>query len=286
MNKRGLCAIVVACCLSAAAQVTVEVTLPQEQFLPGESLVAAVRIINRSGQTLQLGETADWLTFSVESRDNLVISRSGEPPVQGAFSLGSSQRATKRVDLAPYFALTQPGRYSIVANVHIGEWNRDVTSVARGFDVINGSKLWEQEFGVPGTSTGAGVPEVRKFILQQANHVKGEIRLYLRLTDASETKAFRVERLGTLMSFSRPEHQVDRSSNLHVLFATGPRTYLYFEFGPEGTLVNRETYDYVDSRPRLKGDEEGKISVAGGLRRNPATTDPASQSDDVSAPKS
>ena len=55
----------------ATAQVRVEVTLDQGQFLPGETLVAAVRITNRSGQTLRLGGQPDWLTFSVESHDGL-----------------------------------------------------------------------------------------------------------------------------------------------------------------------------------------------------------------------
>ena len=39
----------------ASAQVTVEVSLDQDQFLPGEAIIAAVRITNRSGQTLRLG---------------------------------------------------------------------------------------------------------------------------------------------------------------------------------------------------------------------------------------
>ena len=62
---------------TAWAQVRVEVTLDQEQFLPGEALPAAVRITNRSGQTLHLGGQADWLTFSVESRDGFIVVKNG-----------------------------------------------------------------------------------------------------------------------------------------------------------------------------------------------------------------
>ena len=42
---------------SARAQVSVEVVLDQEQFLPRESVPAAVRITNRSGQTLHFPTT-------------------------------------------------------------------------------------------------------------------------------------------------------------------------------------------------------------------------------------
>jgi hypothetical protein len=40
----------------AGAQMLVEVTLEQGQFLPGEALPVAVRVTNRSGQTVRLGD--------------------------------------------------------------------------------------------------------------------------------------------------------------------------------------------------------------------------------------
>ena len=111
-------------------------------------------------------------------------------------------------------------------------------------------------------------PEVRKYILQQANYLKGQIRLYVRVTDPSEARIFRVVNIGVLRSFSQPEHQIDSSSNLHVLYASGPQRdgtpgYLYSVFNPDGELITRQSYEYVDSRPRLKVDADGKITVAG-----------------------
>src|SRR5262252_999006 len=88
----------------ALAQVTVEVTQEQDQFLPGEAIPAAVRITNHSGQTLRLGAEDDWLTFSVESHDRSIVPKFAEVPVRGEFMLPSSKVATKRVDLAPYFS--------------------------------------------------------------------------------------------------------------------------------------------------------------------------------------
>jgi hypothetical protein len=75
----------------ATAQVTVEVTMAQEQFLPGEALPVAVKITNRSGQLLHLGTEANWLTFSVESADGFVVIKNSEVPVLGEFELESSQ---------------------------------------------------------------------------------------------------------------------------------------------------------------------------------------------------
>jgi uncharacterized protein (DUF58 family) len=84
-----LCALMVIPVVSRA-QVTVEVVLEQEQFLGGEALPVAVRITNRSGQTLRMGNEPDWLTFSVESREGFVVVKTDEVPVLGAFELESS----------------------------------------------------------------------------------------------------------------------------------------------------------------------------------------------------
>ena len=97
---------------SALAQVSVELELDQQQFLPSESLTVAVRITNRSGQPLRLGADPNWLTFSVTSLDNFVVTRIADVPVLGEFEVGSGQMATKHVDLAPYFKLTRQGSYT------------------------------------------------------------------------------------------------------------------------------------------------------------------------------
>src|SRR5258708_3232921 len=201
------------------AQVQVEVTLEQEQFLQGESVPVAVRIINRSGQTLTLGKDADWLTFSVESREGFVVAKLGDAPVAGEFTLDSSKVGIKRVDLQPWFGLSLPGRYEIVATVRIKEWGEQRASPAKAFNIIHGAFLWEREFGVPqpdGAKNAA--PDVRKYVLQQANYLKGQLRLYLSLTDGSGARVFRVVPVGTMVSFSRPEAQLDKASDLHLLY--------------------------------------------------------------------
>ena len=251
----------------AMAQVKVEVALDQEQFLPGEALVASVKIRNRSGQVLHMGGDADWLTFSVEAREGFVVTKISEVPVKGEFTLESAQVATKKVDLSPYFVLTRLGHYSVTATVRIKEWNGQETSPPKGFDIINGAKLWSQDFGVPTTKTASGqAPEIRRYALVQANYLK-QLRLYFRLTDDSESKVFRLYSIGPLVGMSQPEHQVDQFSHLHVLYQNGARTFSYTVFNPDGETVVRQTYAYIGSRPRLQPDKDGTVSVIGGERR-------------------
>ena len=254
---------------SAYGQVTVEVALDQEQFLRDESLPIKLRITNRSGQTLKLGADKDWVTFNVTGRDGLSPLKLGEPSLPESLSIDSAQVATRRIDLMPFYDLSVPGRYSITATVRIAQWSSEVTSSAKEFDIVGGNKVWEQEFGIP-TPNGTQ-PEVRKYILQQATFLK-HLRLYVRVTDLAETHTFRVTSVGTLVSFSHPETQVDRASQLHVLFQTGPRSFVYAMLSPDGEVLTRQTHDYANSRPQLHLDEAGQIRVIGGIRR-PQTTD-------------
>src|SRR6185503_3087057 len=106
--------------------------------------------------------------------------------------------------------------------------NEEISSKPRMFQIVRGTKLWEQEFGVPGP---AGTPEARKFILQQANYQKS-LKLYLRITDGSDNVVYRVFPLGQLVSFSQPEAQIDKASYLHVLFQTGARSFLFQVVSP------------------------------------------------------
>jgi hypothetical protein len=252
---------------TASAQVTVEVALDQDQFLPSESLPVYVKITNRSGQPLHLGADANWLTFDVESVDSPIVFKNGDAPVLGEFTVESSQVATKRVDLQPYFVLTRPGLYHVTATVRIKDWNAEITSSRQSLDVISGAKLWSQEFGVPAP---AGVtnqpPEVRKYTLEEANYLHSQLRMYVVVTDASESQVFKVSAVGPMVSFSQPEAQLDRYSNLHVIYQSGSKSFTYTVVNPNGEIARQEIYDYFDTRPHLGMSDDG-IVVTGGVRR-------------------
>jgi hypothetical protein len=270
--------LLVAALPAAWAALLVEVRVDQEQYLPGEALPVAVRITNRSGQTLHLGGEPDWLTFSVESRDSFIVSKTGEVPVVGEFTLETANVATKRVDLAPYFALTRPGRYRITATIRIKEWAALATSPPKDLAIEEGAKVWSREFGVPAAASANQPPELRRYSLLQVNSLRSEILLYFRLSDAAESKLMKVFPLGQIVSFGRPEAQVDGQNRLHVLQQNGAHTSLYTVITPAGEVVTRQLFDFAGIRAGLQLDREGNISVAGGTRRITR--------DDVPAPKS
>src|SRR5204862_7266383 len=124
-------------------------------------------------------------------------------------------------------------------------------------------------FGVTQTAAGEtnAAPEVRKYSLQQVNYLKDHLRLYLRVSDESGARIFKTVPVGQILSFSRPEPQIDKSSNLHLIYQSWAHVFTYSVFSPAGELLKRETYDYVNTRPRLQTDADGVISVIGGVKR-------------------
>lgn len=259
----GLLALMVISRVSA--QVDVVLSLDQEQFLPSESVPLTVKITNRSGQQLHLGAEADWLTFSVESSEGFVVIKNAEVPVDGEFDLETSQMATKHVDLQPYFSMTKPGRYKVIATLRIKNWAAQVASLPQRFDVISGALLWSQDFGVPDGTNAA--PEVRKYTLEKANYLKEQLRLYVQVSDGALSRVYKVTALGPVVSFSRPEAQVDRSSRLNVLWQTGAQGFNFAIVNPDGSIEQQDVYDNYYSRPRLTVDENGQVVVVGGTKR-------------------
>ena len=258
-------AVAAAALASASAQVSVEVSLEQDQFLPGEAVLVAVRITNHSGRILHLGTDPDWLSFSLEARGVSVVPRHGDVPVTGEFFLGSSKVATKRVNLQPYFSFDASGSYAIIATVRAKDLNRDFTSPPKKFDIIEGAKLWEQEIGVPNATNS--VTEVRRYVLQQANYLKNQLQLYLRITDSTSGRVFCVFPIGPMVSFGQPEPQVDKLNNLHVLYQDHAHSFHYSVFNPDGMVVTNQIYDYAGTRPRLQPDRDGNVVVRGGTLR-------------------
>ena len=255
----------------ALAQIEVQVLLPQDVFLVGEPIEAALRIANFTGAKAVFGKEAGWLRFNVEAHDGFVVNRLGDGPDPGEFSLESSTRGTVRLDIQPAFDLTRPGRYRLSATVRRPD-GTEFTSPETALEIVRGAKLWEKDFGI--LLPGSEDPVARKYLLCQVTHLR-EARLYIRVTDADESGNIHTTPLGATVSFNRPACSLDRQSRLHVLHQFDASSYRYHQIGPDGTLLARRTYTFADKRPQLRISEAGEVAVVGGDRRRLADDVPA-----------
>ncbi len=253
---------------AAPIGVDVEVALDQKDFLPGEDVVAIVRINNRSGREIELGGDKQWLSFNVQGERGYLIPKSGEVPLTEKIAVRSAQVVTRRVNITPYFDFARPGRYHVTATVDIAQWGQQVSSKPAMYMVMTGAHLVdapELEFGVPSKSADKNAaPEIRRYILEKASYANS-MKLYLRLMDANG-RSLRVFPIDRMVSFSKPETQIDEASNLHVLHQTGAHDFNYCIISPDGDILLRQTYQYTATRPTLRKNDDGKVFVAGGIR--------------------
>ena len=92
-----------------------------------------------------------------------------------------------------------------------------------------------------------------------------------------------------MLSFGQPEPQVDKFSNLHILYQDGPHSFNYTVVNPDGDITVRQTYSYTSTgRPQLRVDSDGILKVMGGTRRIAPSDLPAQKiiEDNVPAPRS
>jgi hypothetical protein len=265
MQKLLGAVLMAASLLGAMAQVNVEVVLDQEQFLRSESLPLRIRISNFSGQTLKMAEQPDWLVFHIDDDESRALLRKGDLPAMKPFEIESSKTVSLRADLMPQFDLSRIGRYRISARVQFPQLEKEIVTDQKKFDIISGTDIWKREFGVPGHTP----PEVRLYTLQVANLQKGN-QIYVRITDSTGARVFRVFPLGPVMSFSANtiEAQLDASNNLHVLFQNYKDTFVYSVVAPDGEQIIRQLHEIAgDSRPHIRTEDGNRILVVGGQRR-------------------
>ena len=213
---------------SMTAQVTATLEVDKSRLLPRETFNVSLKIVNFSGQTLVFGEDNDWLQLEIETETGEVLTPIAEPPkVEGRFTVESSIRATKRIDLAPYYALDRAGNYKLTAKLYVKQWKRPLPVKPVKFSVFNGSILWHRTFGMPvKEGEPAGQPRQRRYVLQQAKNLR-MTTLYARVDDGPGARVHKVLPVCPMVAFNDPTAQVDPTGNLHILCQSGAVSYTH-----------------------------------------------------------
>lgn len=255
-------ALLLAGVVPAMAQAKLEVLLEQKQYLLKEPLLVGIRLVNHSGQTLTVPGT-NWLSLNIEDRDKFVVKKLIEVPAPEPVVVESTYMATQWIDIGDVFDFRENMSYKLNARVRIEQWGEDIYCKPVSFEIIKGTVLWEQPFGVP--SEPGSPPQMRKYILQQANYLN-DLQLYVRVTDPAERFVYKARRLAPMLLISQPEAQVDSLNRLHVLTQFGMRQFMHLCIDPDGEVQLRNTYEASGMRPILKVTDAGGVFVKGGQR--------------------
>jgi hypothetical protein len=249
--------------VTLGAQVTVEVDFDKEDYIANETMYANVRITNFSGRTLNFGKDNHWLLLTVEGRDGFLVDQTGTPNVKGEFEVPNAARATRRVNIGPYFDMATLGTYQVQATVFCEQLKEVLKSPKAKINTIHATTLWKKDFGVT-LEDGKGY-EVRTYSLIRALN-NNRLELYVRVATRDASKVFGVFSIGNLVSFGNPEVQLDRFSRMHLLQQYEARSFRYIVVTPDGELMTRHRYDYTGTRPKLSPAGNNLVRVAGGIR--------------------
>lgn len=247
------------------------------EYLPGEALHCKLRIKNISDQPVILGQHPDWIKFTVFDTDLKPVLRRDVPPPGDVFIVPGMRVTEKYFKLGPYFNLSEQGRYSIQAHVHVREWKQTIQANAVQVRVIQGLPIMSLSQGISDPLRKNQPPEIRKFTLVRKRN-EGRIHLYLRVAEEEGKRVYNVLPLGGMVSFAKPEFYLDKSGRAHAMFQNGSRSYLYCVADISGNLLKRQTHEiYRSKRPAFALDDRGELVVRGGRRVADASDIPRSK---------
>lgn len=253
---------------SAVAQYATNITLPKNNFLQGEPLVATVTITNRSGADVIVGGKGSrpWIQFQFEDGQGRQLSPvqigSAEP-----FTLKAGGTTKHTVQIEGQSSTGQLGTFYTTAHIfHPISGQYYATARAR-VNVTDAKPMFDDGFGVP-----AGFPQAGRARRYHAIVFRDidSISLYARVVDDRTKEPLVTQPLGPIITSIQPRIQIDAKNFLHLLFVVQPTLFCHTVVKPDGSIAKREYYrDRDGSRPTLVMTGTG-AEIVGGENFDPA----------------
>lgn len=280
------------------AQLTISVGLNRHEFLQAEPVMLEVDITNNSARPIKLEEKngKQWLQIMVTKPSGEMVVATGallpEP-----LAIENGQSVARRFNLTQLFQISVVGKYEVHAKL-VSPGGTEFHAASRKFSVWDGVILWQETAGVLVPSKDAKVPAekstdksnpydfVRKHGAQQPDEPPANAEeqsrtysliqfthnsanfLYLRVEDKSKNIVYGVFPLGDYLPFVKPQAQLDKKKDLHVLFQTGSRLFTYLRVDPSAHVTESFDLTNFNSSPKFTKTEDGRVIINGGERKN------------------
>jgi hypothetical protein len=252
----------------ASAQISVRISVPQDDFLVYEPITIIVEISSFAGRTIVLRDTAEqpWLSLDVKDASERVV-RAINVVTNETVELRPQQTIRRTINLTPLFEIRTPNVYRVQAIVTESHSSRQFASSWRPIEVVHGVKIWEQTIGLP--AEHADAEEYRTYTLLTQRRGRDN-HLYLRVQDERGGLVYGMFRLGKVLLGYKPQARCDVEGNGHVLHQIAPRYFQHTAVGPMGNVLERAIYSDFVSSPRLMTFSDGRVMVDGGEKVHPA----------------
>lgn len=255
---------------AAWAQVRVDLALRRSLFVRYEPVIATVTVTNMSGRDLELRDDGNhkWFSFNIESATGALV-----PPYHADYSLepvtiGVGESISRVVNITPLYPISEYGIYRVRAVIFDASVGRYFSSnPPLNVEITEGRMIWQQIVGVP----GADGQSASRTLTLLSHRLPDQTQLYIRIEDKENGLVFCTAQLGRVITFNKPEVELDANNNIFILQNTSPKTFLFTKVSLDGKILERKDYASTQqSRPSLVRGPSGQPEVVGGLYLDPA----------------
>ena len=250
---------------NASAQLGVEMSLNNTDYVSHESVKATVKVHNRSGQDVVLPQ--GWLTFDVYNGSRMLSGHRGAAGGMPPFVLGAGKSITKVVSINSLYPVYDWGNYRVNASVYYPPLRNYFTSKPKRFTVTDPKPFWSESIGV-----SQGRNKLSSFRIYELIEHRGLKRteIYVRLRDAKGGRIYATYSIGRYINVTKPQATIDSQNRLHVMQMAGRQIYQHSTINSEGSFLGAQYYKGGRERPTLMIDGSGIVKVKGGTVYDPA----------------
>ena len=258
MKRISLGAWVGACwawTLVAQAQVELTWSLANNRTVLMEPVLALVRIVNNSGQTLDLTPRGNAkLTFDVEDQPTSTVAGTGQPLVRRPVIIPDGETRDVEVNLLDSYRIIQGQSYMLTPAVEFA----GLRFLGRrlSLEVQPGLELLKREFGL------ATARNARTVFLRLIHRDRSD-RLFCRIDDPAAGLCLGVYELGRIIRFFVPRFEQDRNGGFHVLHQSAPDRFVHSRFDYDGGPQGVTFYTAEVGSIRLVRTDAGEVQVSG-----------------------
>ena len=255
----------------ASAQVSVELTINNSNYIQYEAIYAKVTLRNFSAHPLPFGESKELsgnLKFEIEGPDEGFVRQTdaGLPPMLGTI-LVPGETKTMTFILSKYYFLQKKGRYKVKAYIEHPQLTSAYESNACFFSIIDGNTILERSVGIPDfiptKESSGGKIKTRKYSI--ISFFDGRNKVYA-VSVEDESMVYAVKRIGFDMGANlKPSCEIDSLSRINILLPVSPKVFAYYVYGIDGKLEKRDIYMKTNTTPTLVADKkDGAVMIVGG----------------------
>lgn len=257
---------------SLLAQLAMGFKLNGQNYIRYEKIYARLTIKNQSGQPIIFGTNKKLqckISFEIDTLKG-DRPKTLETPMYEITDtlLPAGEKETFSIPITKYFEFSGDGKYRIKAIVTHAQLPKSYETEQVEFNIIKGNVIWTTSVGIPSLSSEEDkTAKIAKRSYSIISYFDGTSKIFCLLVD-DDKHIYGLTKVGYDIGTVKPQCEIDRLSNLHLLVQSSASIFSYFIYDINCKLEDREVYKKIDEYtiPRLLKDEKtGRIHVVGGI---------------------